>query len=183
MEFDMNLDNEMKRITFYRSMAPEIVNTDDFIGYLSKIHFFMSPASIDENGVYEGGLFDHSVAVSNIFRESIDMYRVPWSRDSSWFIGGMFHDLCVLDDLEEIDGKYQLKPSEQKNSRYYGERSLEYLKGHLELTEQEYESILWHRGSYKGLPGWEEYRKIMKKNPVAYTLYSCNNIATYIINQ
>lgn len=183
MESFFELDTEMKRITLYRSIAPEICNTEEFVNYLISIKYFMAPASKDINGVYEGGLFDHSVAVANIFRESIDMYHVPWSRDSSWFIGGMFHDLCVLDDLEQVDGVYQLKQAEQKDSRYYGERSLEYLKGHLELTTQEYESILWHRGSYIGLPSWEDYLTVIKKNPVAYTLFSCNNIATYIIGQ
>ena len=53
------------RINKFNRMKPEIVS-DSVSNFLMDNGFFTAPASTKYHGAYEGGLFDHSLAVTEI---------------------------------------------------------------------------------------------------------------------
>ena len=64
--------------------------------------FLTCPASIEFHGAYEGGLFDHSLAVYECVLKlspimGVNLICIP---------AIIFHDLCKVDKCKKIDGKY-----------------------------------------------------------------------------
>lgn len=78
----------------------------DMVVKLEKLGFFDAPASRSYHGNYEGGLFNHSVAVTNSLLKLTEDNELKWERKESPYIIGMFHDLCKCDQYIRVDGGY-----------------------------------------------------------------------------
>ena len=62
--------------------------------WLIKNNFFTAPASIHHHGAYDGGLFDHSLTVTEQLLKLTKQLDLKWTNRESPRIVGMFHDLC-----------------------------------------------------------------------------------------
>lgn len=180
MKTMLDLKSIEERIQLYKSIAPDIAKGDEFINYLIEIGFFECPASSDEHGSFEGGLFEHSYVVTNMYKEMVETFHMPLLRDSSWFIIGMFHDLGILYSYNKKTKTLDKGSTETPED---GLLSLKYLEGYIDLTEEEKLGIIWSGGSYKGLKDWNEFLQVIRKYQTVHIFYSCNMIATYILQQ
>ena len=68
-----------------------------FVERLKSDGFFTAPASTKYHGAYEGGLFEHSLNVTNSLVELTKQNSLTWGRPESPYIIGMFHDICKQD--------------------------------------------------------------------------------------
>ena len=88
------------------------VVSDGMMKYLTAYGFFTAPASTKYHGNYEGGLFEHSYAVTKFLLMLTKDNHLRWLKARSRFIVGMFHDLCKIDQyrhpvighIEEFNG-------------------------------------------------------------------------------
>ena len=84
----------------------------DMIDYLVSYGFFTAPASTKYHGAYEGGLYQHSVAVTKFLLRLTEDNKLIWRNERSPYIVGMFHDLCKIDQYrhpvigETLGGDY-----------------------------------------------------------------------------
>lgn len=116
----MNENERVQRfLSFMRDCVPE-----KMVDWLIEEGFFTAPASTKYHGNYEGGLFDHSMAVAAELVYLTDQLKLGWNNPRSPFIVGMFHDLCKIDI-------YKRYPSPDPKVEYafkYDDQSL--LAGH-----------------------------------------------------
>ncbi len=148
--------------------------TDNFSTWLSENGFFTAPASTKYHGAYEGGLFDHSVAVTKRLIQLTVDNKLSWQRKESPFIIGMFHDLCKCDQYVVVaNPEPVIKESVAiwENHYEYNENTI--LKGHgaksvillsqfITLTEEEMLCIRYHMGPYEK-EEWREYDLAIRK--------------------
>ncbi len=93
----MNSLTERDRIEQFSKLMDSYV-PEDFKKWLIENRFFTTPASIHYHGVYSGGLFDHSFAVTKTLLSFTERLELSWMKERSPYIVGMFHDLCKLDN-------------------------------------------------------------------------------------
>ncbi len=162
----------------------EFMGDFDYFGYknLDALGFFTAPASTKYHGAYEGGLFDHSLAVAGELCHLTDRLGLAWDRPESPFIVGMFHDLCKVDnyvwDIETERYKYNpdiIIPG-------HGEKSLVmYMKCNY-LTDEEIACIRWHMGAYEtDTKLWEYYGRAIEKYPNVLYTHTADMIASKIM--
>ena len=70
---------------------------ENIVERLKSDGFFTAPASTKYHGAYEGGLFEHSLNVTNSLVELTKQNSLTWGRPESPYIIGMFHDICKQD--------------------------------------------------------------------------------------
>ena len=134
------------------------VSMDSVIDCLDHIGFFTQPASTRFHGVYEGGLFDHSLQVTKELIKLTDSLHLQWSRKGSPVIIGMFHDLCKTDLYEvkslQQDGDkmcVEYKHSETPSlwGPGHGSKSVLIASTIIQLTPEEVACIRYHMGAYE----------------------------------
>ena len=134
------------------------VPVESVIYCLDRIGFFTQPASIRFHGVYEGGLFDHSLRVTKELIKLTDSLNLQWFRKSSPVIIGMFHDLCKTDLYEvkslQKDGDkmcVEYKHSETPSlwGPGHGSKSVAIASTFIQLTAEEVACIRYHMGAYE----------------------------------
>lgn len=148
---------------------------------LDGIGFFDAPASTKYHGAYEGGLFDHSVAVTEALVELTEKLGLKWERPFSPYIVGMYHDLCKA-------GQYVRDPDDGKwiyNRDLWlcghGEKSVILTERHIRLTDEEIACIRWHMGAYeKDTSLWEYYGRAIEKYPNVLYAHTADMIASKI---
>ena len=119
----------------------------DLFSYMQSKGFFESPASIKWHGNYEGGLVDHCLALSELFKRMAVRFRLTFSSESI-FIVAITHDLCKV-------GLYRKNPegigytfNREVAKRGHAKLSLERTKRFIKLTELEEKMIKYHMGMY-----------------------------------
>ncbi len=129
--------------------------------------FFGAPASTRFHGCYAGGLYDHSEAVTLRLMEYTEKLSLTWTRPQSPFIVGMLHDLCKIDNyVGQVEG-YMYNPTIL--DKRHAEKSLDFIKQCIELTEEEELCIRYHMGAYVK-EDWSGFDKAIKKyETVLYT--------------
>lgn len=136
----------LKREAKFDIMVGEYI-PEEFKTWLKEKGFFTAPASRNHHGNYEGGLFDHSLAVANELFEITINLEIKWEKERSPFIVGMFHDLCKIENYEKSeDGKYHYNG--QQILTGHGEKSIMLLSQFMTLTEEEIYCIRFHMGPY-----------------------------------
>lgn len=132
---------------------------------LDEIGFFTAPASTKYHGNYEGGLFDHSYAVTESLLELTKNLGLKWSNRYSPYIIGMFHDLCKCDQyILNEDGTYSYNSNLELIG--HGEKSViiaQQIFG--ELSEEEILCIRWHMGAYDDNKVWNNLGAAIEKYP------------------
>lgn len=143
------------RIDLFKSLMPAPYNTG-LLQQLQNDGFFTAPASASHHGNYEGGLFDHSFAVTNKlvhYTHDLDLY---WKRCASPYIVGMLHDYCKTKlYTKQEDGTFThtgnvILPG-------HGDASVILIQQFLELTPEEIYCIRWHMGAFEGEKYWKGY--------------------------
>lgn len=156
--------------------------SDSFFNCLNNNGFFTAPASTKYHGAYEGGLYDHSFAVTKrLIRLTMDN-KLQWQRKESPFIVGMFHDICKCDQYKWVEdemvemsvGQYNLmvKGDFDPKGHYefntntllkgHGSKSLMILSQFINLTEEEMLCIRYHMGAYEK-EEWAEFDMAIKR--------------------
>lgn len=137
--------------------------TDD----LDEMGFFTAPASTRFHGAYEGGLFDHSIAVAKKLIEMTEQMNLEWQdQDAPWLVG-MFHDICKCDlYLKQDDGTY--KYNEEKVLCGHGDASVIIAQTMTNMPYLDEEAVLcirYHMGAYEDSKMWKNYGAAIGKYP------------------
>ncbi len=148
--------------------------SNELMDWLLNNNFFTAPASTRFHGAYEGGLFDHSLAVANRLIQLSINNKLSWERKQSPFIVGMFHDLCKCDQYIKVEGietdiegltlstGYHYEYNKKCLIKGHGSKSVILLSHLLQLTEEEMLCIRYHMGPYEK-EEWEEYDTAIHK--------------------
>ena len=138
-----------RRPEIFRENTPAIIhNNEALMQWLEAKGFFTAPASTKYHGDYEGGLFDHSMAVALALQEYTDKLGLRWVRRESPMIVGWFHDLCKIDQYIKTNepGKYAY--NDRPLIKGHGEKSIVYLSQFMTLTMEEIMCIRYHMGAF-----------------------------------
>lgn len=128
---------------------------ETFTEVLKHRGFFKAPASINYHGNYEGGLYDHSLIVTNELLNLSLQLGLKWQQKTSPLIVGMFHDLCKMDDY--IYKKDHWEHNNIKLLNGHGEKSVMLLQQYMPLTDEEMYCIRWHMGAFDDKENWDCY--------------------------
>lgn len=168
-----------------------VIRNQKLLGYLNDSGFFTAPASTKFHGAYEGGLFDHSCAVTHRLVELTENNGLRWQRNESPFIVGMFHDLCKCDQyVKKLPGPAALGLEYEKPVYEYNEQTI--LKGHgsksvmilsqfINLTEEEMLCIRYHMGAYEK-EEWAEFDMAIRKYPNVLWTHMADMLASKVDN-
>ena len=151
--------------------------------------FFIAPASTKYHGAYPGGLFDHSMMVTDHLIRWTQLGLCSWERAESPIIVGMLHDFTKVN-------KYGVKPDEngqydEENPVYsynkdavsfggHGSDSLIKIALKLPLTEEEAMCIRFHMGAYEGKEAWKDYDKAIRQHPNVLWTHQADMVASKI---
>lgn len=168
--------NESERLRKYEEIMPAA-------GYCPytplSLGFFKAPASTKYHGAYEGGLFDHSLAVTESLVELTEKLGLKWSRPESPYIVGMYHDFCKCDNyvMDVETNKYKHNP--EIIIPGHGDKSVIMVSQFLLLTDEEIACIRWHMGAYE-TDTWEYYDRAIKTYPNVLYTHTADMIASKI---
>ena len=155
----------------------------EFIDYLKEQGFFAKPAAIKHHGNYQGGLFDHSLMVTQSLTNMTNAMDIKWQNPRSPFVVGMFHDLCKVDDYTfkyEDSGKF-FEYNNDKILNGHGDKSLIMLSQFLKLTEEEILCIRYHMGAYQ-TDDWTSYDKAIRKYQTVLWTHTADMYASKVLN-
>ena len=168
-----------ERVNEYKELMSgfSVMSVDD----LDYLGFFTAPASTKYHGNYEGGLFNHSLAVAKQLVNLTEKLGLTWERPESPYIVGMYHDLCKCDayiwDIETASYIYNpdiVIPG-------HGEKSVMVAAQFMRLTEEEITCIRWHMGAYEKDPKmWDYYGRAIEKYPNVLYTHTADMIASKI---
>ena len=178
-KFDRKYLASLAQTLFYECAMDKLVSFQQSGDDLDNMGFFDAPASTKYHGNYEGGLFEHSVIVTQELVNLTKKLDLKWERPQSPFIIGMLHDLCKVDHyIKKEDGSYDYN----KDKIFTGHGSLSVARaGELfKLTEEEKACIFHHMGAYEK-DMWNEYDKAIKKYPNVLYTHTADMIASKIV--
>lgn len=152
--------------------------------------FFTAPASTKYHGNYEGGLFDHSFAVTKFLVELTEKNDLKWEHFDSPYIIGMFHDLCKIDQYTKIEMPCEIY--EDGRMRLYEHNTDTFIKGHGDksvmllsqfytLTMEEILCIRYHMGAFTDRGEWNEYTRAVKAYPNVLWTHHADMLASHVI--
>lgn len=157
----------------------------DFLEWLLTNGFFEKPAAIKYHGNYTGGLFDHSLAVTQKLVEMTEEMNLSWRSSRSPYIVGMFHDLCKVDDYKNKNTIEGLDPEWTYNDstilKGHGDKSIMLLSQFINLTEEELFCIRFHMGAYM-TDDWEAYDKAIRKYETVLWTHTADMWASKVLN-
>lgn len=172
---------KLERIEKYKKFMGDILTQDVYIELLDDIGFFTAPASTKYHGAYEGGLFDHSLATAEALVELTNKLGLKWSRLSSPYIVGMFHDICKCDNyIKDFEtGKYVYNPDLILDG--HGEKSIIMIQHFMSLEDEEIACIRWHMGAFEtDTKLWNYYGRAIEKYPNVLYTHTADMIASRI---
>lgn len=144
--------------------------------------FLTAPASTRHHGAYDGGLFDHSLAVTRHLVQLTRRNNLTWSRPESPYIVGMLHDLCKIDQyvkLSEPDGDlyYDYVETDVKG---HGSKSVAYCNRILDLTIEEELCICYHMGAFTDREEWNTYTGAIHRCPNVLWTHQADMLAAHV---
>lgn len=163
----------------------------DMIDYLVGYGFFTAPASTKYHGAYEGGLYQHSVAVTKFLLRLTEDNKLIWRNERSPYIVGMFHDLCKIDQYRHsesglfADGISLPDPSKWEYNTHtllkgHGEKSVMLLSQFYALTEEEICCIRYHMGAFTPKEEWNDYTGAIHAYPNVLWTHQADMLATHV---
>ena len=154
----------------------------DMIDYLVSYGFFTAPASTKYHGAYEGGLYQHSVAVTKFLLRLTDDNKLIWRNERSPYIVGMFHDLCKIDQYRPfMDGEsvgWEYNPDTLLKG--HGEKSVMLLSQFYRLTEEEICCIRYHMGAFTPKEEWNDYTGAIHAYPNVLWTHQADMLASHV---
>lgn len=166
----IQLQSVKERELFFREQMTPILG-DTAVSMMLYKGFCSVPASLNHHGNYEGGLFDHSLAVACCLQRYTDKLDLAWTVPESPIRIGMLHDLCKIDQYIRIpmeDSMYEW--NDKPIVKGHGSKSVIYaLRYGCKLTEEEIACIIYHMGAFEK-DCWEDYSNALTQFPnVLYT--------------
>lgn len=143
--------------------------SEDFRNYLIDNGFFTLPASVHHHGNYEGGLFDHSMAVMERLVDMTQNMDIPWQEERSPYIVGMFHDLCKIESYKRDIITREWRYDDQQILPGHGDKSVLLLSQFMTLTEEEVYCIRFHMGPYEAWSREQYGRAVERYETVLWT--------------
>ncbi len=177
----MNFVTKEQRIDVFKKLIGPYI-TQSFTNYLIDIGFFTAPASIHRHGTYEGGLFDHSLAVTETLTDLTKRLSLKWDMERSPYVVGLFHDLCKLDNYQRKAGT--ATAWEHRKSPIltgHGEKSVIMLQQWMKLTLEELLCIRWHMGAFDDKANWDSYSGAVTVCPNVLYTHTADMIADRIL--
>lgn len=178
-----------ERIKLFRQKMPFV--QEGIIERLNNAGFFTAPASAKHHGNYEGGLFDHSLAVATTLLELSARNGLVWQKPRSALLIGMFHDLCKIDSYTRpivaytnfgtpIYEQTSYEYTEDTLYKGHGEKSVFLLSTYFELTPEEVACIRYHMGAFTDRDEWKYYTRAIKEFPNVLWTHQADMIASQI---
>lgn len=154
----------------------------DMLDWLVNKGFFKAPASTKYHGAHEGGLYQHSVAVTQFLLRLTEDNKLIWRNERSPYIVGMFHDLCKIDqylpfmDCESISWDY----NPNTLLKGHGEKSVMLLSQFYRLTEEEICCIRYHMGAFTPKEEWNDYTRAVRQYPNVLWTHHADMLASHV---
>ena len=177
------------RIQQFKELINQIPEPDNSritiqnIQWLEDHGYFTAPASTKYHGAYEGGLFEHSVNVTNTLVSLTNDCNLKWERTSSPYIVGLFHDLCKIDNYIHESG-LSFAPIYKYNTetilKGHGDKSIMLLSTLMQLTTEEMLCIRYHMGAFTDKEEWSDYTRAIHACPNVLWTHQADMIATHI---
>lgn len=167
-------------------ISSKILNVE----FLDDIGFLTAPASTKYHGAYEGGLFDHSYAVTKELLKFTEKLGLTWQAKRSPIVVGMFHDFCKI---ESYNCKEQINKDTGEAEVIYeynqdmiipghGDKSIILLTQYMPLTPEEIACIRWHMGAYETDTNmWNYYGRAIKQYPNVLYTHTADMVASKIL--
>ena len=174
----MNKEERIKKYLDFMDVCAVSIPVEE----LDKIGFFTAPASLKYHGAYEGGLFDHSLAVAEALVNLTEKLGLNWSTPQSARIVGMYHDLCKCDNYkrEPFDENFIYNPDILIPD--HGTKSVIMTQKYIDLTDEEIVCIRWHMGAYETDPKmWNYYGRAIEEYPNVLYTHTADMIASKIV--
>lgn len=174
---------EAERIITFTNMMEEhlgVFDTSILRNKLIELDYFKVPASIHHHSNYEGGLFDHSYAVTRALVKLTGELRLKWQRSSSPYVVGMLHDLCkcVSYIYNEETGQWEYNNCGIMTG--HGDLSVIMAQKLIDLTEEEMLCIRWHMGAYDESKNWNILGNAIEKYPNVLYTHTADMIASRV---
>ena len=178
----MKVMRKKDRIALFEQLWSEVFNAaycEHIRELLDERGFFDAPASTKYHGNYKGGLFDHSLEVTNALLELTKRLNLHWERKESPYIVGMLHDLCKCDSyIHNSDGTYSYNPNILLPG--HGDKSVILAQKIVDLTDEEMACIRWHMGAFDDKENWDKYGKSIEKYPNVLWTHTADMMAARI---
>lgn len=170
--------SDMDYLDQFNSIMGEIV-PGGMARWLDMNGYFDAPASTKYHGNFLGGLFYHSIAVTDALLDITENMELEWKREESPWIVGMFHDLCKMDEYETDDNGLYVR---NKDTLYqgHGDKSVMLLASWIQLTEEEVACIRYHMGAFTDKAEWGCYTKAVAKYPNVLWTHTADMIASQV---
>lgn len=161
------------------------------LDWLKSTDFFCAPAAAHHHSNYPGGLFDHSM---NVTQELIRLTRnhttAMWGRPESPFIIGILHDVtkcgkyipCQETNTATGDPVLVYIYNKDYAGEGHGQDSLNKLKPHIQLTEEEQLCIRYHMGAYE-TEEWNDYDQAIKLYPNVLWTHAADMVASKLMER
>lgn len=178
---------EVNRIEAYqklmRKCPDDKLSMRFVINKLENMGFFTAPASTRYHGVYEGGLFDHSLEVTKYLIDLTEKLDIKWANPRSPYVVGMFHDLCKCDsylDTGEVDGKTVYTYNNETLLKGHGDKSVMLLSSIISLTDEEVACIRYHMGAFTKKKEWNNYTRAVHKYATVLYSHTADMLASHV---
>ena len=158
--------------------------------WLCETDFFRAPAARGHHSAYPGGLFDHSLHVTQVLVDwQTKRVSEPWLRPESPIIVGMLHDVTKIgkymstQDMNAVT--HEIEQCYINNPMYsgfggHGNDSVCKIELHCELTEEERLCIRYHMGAYE-TADWNDFDKAIRKFPNVLWTHTADMIASKLM--
>lgn len=156
-------------------MRKRAIISKEFYEWLFDNGFTKAPASTKWHGAYEGGLYDHSLAVTEELLKFTRHLSLEWQREESPYIVGMFHDLCKIDQYKLVSETWTY--DEDTLLKGHGDKSVMLLSQFMTLTEEEILCIRYHMGAYE-TDNWKQFDLAIKKYPNVLFTHTADMLAS-----
>ena len=175
--------------------------SDDMVDYLRTYGFFAAPASTKYHGNYEGGLIEHSIAVTKFLVQLTKDNHLTWKNPRSPYVVGMFHDLCKIDQyIPQYELREALKPAPLNNPKSttfvktlcgyeynpdtllkgHGDKSVMFLSQFYTLTDEEIMCIRYHLGAFTDKSEWNYYTRAVRNYPNVLWTHQADMLASHV---
>lgn len=178
------------RVNEYVRLMQDYV-TSDMTDWLADHGFFDAPASTKFHGAHEGGLYEHSAAVTQFLVNLTRDNHLTWKNPRSPYVVGMFHDLCKIDQYRHPDAGLQMNGVPIKDTgkweyntetllKGHGDKSVMLLSRFYELTEEEILCIRYHMGAFVEKEEWRDYTRAVNLYPNVLWTHTADMLAAHV---
>lgn len=162
------------------------------VDFFAKRGLFLAPASTMYHGNWQGGLWEHSLAVAESLVELTENNHLTWQNQRSPILVGLFHDACKCRLYKKTDFSGRYVTVRDEFAKGHGSYSVTIIKDALALigetmTEEEEMCVRFHMGAYTDLSSkeitqkeWAELGKAIEKYPNVLYTHTADMIASKI---